>query len=56
MTPVRTLWYLLLPFRARYTVFHDFSMLGSKVSEQFGQNPHIDYRWENLKIKRKGSE
>lgn len=54
--PLRTLWYLLLLFRVRYTVFPDFSMLGSKVSEQFGQNPCIDYRLGKLKKKRQGPE
>lgn len=30
MTSVRTLWYLLFLFREWYTVFHDFSVQGSK--------------------------
>lgn len=56
MTSVRTLWYLLFLFRERYTVFHDFSMQGSNVSEQFSKNPQIDYRLGKLKRKKKGFE
>lgn len=53
---LRTLQYLLFLSRERYTVFHDFSMQGSKVSEQFSKNPQIDWNLGKLKRKKKGSE
>lgn len=56
MTSVRTLQYLLFLSRERYTVFQDFSMQGSKVSEQFGKKPQIDCRLGKLERKKKGSE
>lgn len=56
MTSVRTLLYLLFLSRERYTVFHDFSMQGSKVSKEFSKNPQTDCRLGKPKRKKKGSE